>query len=186
MYNYRHIFTNSVIMSYHGRIKNGYIAKFYLKEFLKFYNVDDLKKIKNWDDFVDLIHNTWRKKNNSNNEIVFRSGGYADVMYFSNNIYVASVYGGVLNAYILNFKSPYILDCKNSSWHNINKPEIMKEIPSDIVDTDSIVDFILKEKLNYDGIIFLNLYEGSGANVFGPSNVYVSLDKKTVVNLTNN
>ncbi len=39
MYNYRHIFTNSVIMSYHGRIKNGYIAKFYLKEFLKFYNV---------------------------------------------------------------------------------------------------------------------------------------------------
>lgn len=46
MYNYRHNFTNSVIMSYHGRIKNGYIAKFYLKEFLKFYNVDDLKKNK--------------------------------------------------------------------------------------------------------------------------------------------
>lgn len=54
------------------------------------------------------------------------------------------------------------------------------------VSTDNIVDFIKKEKKEYDGIIFLNLFEGSGADVFGSSTIYVSLDKNTVVKLTNN
>lgn len=129
----------------------------------------------------------WSKKKTAKQEIVFRGGGEADEMFFSNNIYVAAVFSNRLNAYVLNFKNPYILDCENSDWMNINEPEIMKgESYDGTVSTDNIVDFIKKEKKEYDGIIFLNLFEGSGADVFGSSTIYVSLDKNTVVKLTNN
>lgn len=180
------IFKNN-IQSYHPRIENGLIVKFYLKEFLKYYDINDLSKIKSWDEFVKSIHNVWDKKKNSNQEVVYRRGKLNDEMFFSNNIYVASVYGGVLNAYILNFKNPYIIDCKESDWFNIDEPEIMKDVSYDgTVSSDNVVEYIKDKKLNYDGVIFLNLYEGSGADVFGVSNIYVSLNKNTIINLTNN
>jgi hypothetical protein len=181
-----HVFKNK-IKSYHGRIEDGLIVRFYLNEFLKYYDVNELNNIKNWDDFVSYAHNIWNRKSKSNQEIVFRRGGYSDEMFFSNNIYVASVYSGSLNAYVLNFKKPYILDCKESDWMNIDEPKIMRRESYDgKVSTDNIVGFIKKEKTEYDGIIFLNLYEGSGADAFGSSNIYVSLNNKNIVNLTNN
>jgi hypothetical protein len=70
---------------------------------------------------------------------------------------------------------------------NIDEPNIMKGKSYDgKVSTDNVVEFIKKEKTEYDGIIFLNLYEGSGSDAFGSSNIYVSLNNKNVVNLTNN
>lgn len=180
------IFKNN-IQSYHPRIERGLIVKFYLKEFLKYYEINDLSKIKSWDEFVKSIYNVWDKKKNSNLEVVYRRGKLNDEMFFSNNIYVASVYAGVLNAYILNFKKPYILDCKESTWFDIDEPELMKGVSYDgKVSTDNVVEYIKDNKLNYDGVIFLNLYEGSGADVFGASNIYVSLNKNTITNLTNN
>lgn len=181
-----HIFDKKIV-SYHAGIESGLIVKFYLKEFLKYYDINDLSKIKSWDEFIKSIYNMWDKKKNSNQEIVYRRGKLNDEMFFSNNIYVASVYGGVLNAYILNFKNPYIIDCKESDWFDIEEPEIMKDVSYDgTVSTDNVVEYIKDEKLNYDGVIFLNLYEGSGAGGFGASTVYVSLNKNTVINLTNN
>jgi hypothetical protein len=52
------------------------------------------------------------------------------------------------------------------------------------VSTDNVVDFMRGE--GFDGVVFLNLYEGSGADVFGPSNIYVTFSKDNVINLTNN
>lgn len=181
-----HIFKDK-IKSYHGRIEDGLIVRFYLKEFLKHYNISDLGNIKNWDEFIKSIHNIWKSKIHSKNEIVFRRGDINEDSFFSNNIYVASVYSGPLNAYVLNFKTPYILDCKDSDWDAIPEPKIMKGISYDgTVSTDNIVKFIKNKKPKYDGIILLNLYEGSGAGVFGPSNIYISLNNNNILNLTNN
>ena len=180
------IFKNK-IKSYHGRIEDGLIVRFYLNEFLKYYDVSELNNIENWDDFVKLIYSIWNNKKTAKQEIVFRRGNISDEAFFSNNIYVASVYSGILNAYILNFKTPYILDCKGSDWMNIDEPKIMKGVSYDgKVSTDNIIEFIKNKKPNYDGIILLNLYEGSGADVFGSSNIYISLDRYNMVNLTNN
>ncbi len=180
------IFKNK-IRSYHGKIEDGLIVRFYLKEFLKYYNESELNKINDWSEFIEYVNKAWNtEKVNPNQEIVFRRGNITTESFFSNNIYVASVYSGILNAYILNFKNPYILDCKESDWMNIEEPEIMKgESYDGTLSTDNIVEFI-KEKKVYDGIIFLNLYEGSGAEVFGTSNIYVSLDEKNIKNITNN
>lgn len=175
------------IKSYHGRIEDGLIVRFYLNEFLKYYDVSDLDNIKNWDDFLKTIHSIWNTKKTEKQEIVFRRGKISNETFFSNNIYVASVYSGMLNAYILNFKTPYILDCKDSDWMNIDEPKIMKGISYDgKVSTDNIVEFIKDNKPNYDGIVLLNLYEGSGANAFGSSNIYISLNDNNILNLTNN
>ena len=180
------IFKNK-IKSYHGRIEDGLIVRFYLNEFLKYYDVSELDNIENWDDFLKSIHSVWNSKKTSKQEIVYRRGNITEEAFFSNNIYVASVYSGSLNAYILNFNTPYILDCKDSDWMNIDEPKIMKGVSYDgKVSTDNIVEFIKDNKLKYDGIILLNLYEGSGADVFGPSNIYISLNKNNIVNLTNN
>jgi hypothetical protein len=180
------IFRN-MIKSYHGRIKDGLIVRFYLKEFLKYYDEDELNNIRSWDRFIESVHTIWDKKRTPNQEIVFRRGEKGSEMFFSNNIYVASVYSGPLNAHLLDFKKPYILDCKDSNWMDIDEPEIMKGKSYDgKVSTDNIVDFIKDEKLDYDGIVLLNLYEGSGAGVFGSSTIYISLNEDNIVNLTNN
>lgn len=180
------IFKNK-IKSYHGRIEDGLVVKFYLNEFLKYYDISELNKIQNWDNFVKSIYSIWDSKKTAKQEIVFRRGDITEEAFFSNNIYVASVYSGTLNAYVLNFKTPYILDCKDSDWMNIDEPKIMKGVSYDgKVSTDNIVEFIKDKKLEYDGIILLNLYEGSGADVFGSSNIYISLNKNNIVNLTNN
>ena len=184
---YHHIFKNK-IKSHHGRIEDGLIVRFYINEYLKYYDIDNLKGVASWDDFITIIHDIWnRKKTSPNQEIVFRRGKNIESdMFFSNNIYVASVYSGILNAYILNLKNPYTLNCNDSDWMNIDEPEIMRgESYDGKVSTDNIVDFIKKLK-KYDGIVFKNLYEGSGAEVFGTSTIYVSLDGNNVVNLTNN
>lgn len=180
-----HIFQNK-IKSYHGRIEDGLIVRFYLNEFLKYYDVGDLNVIKSWEEFKNYVHDIWDSQKSPNQEVVFRRGKKNPEMFFSNNIYVASVYSGVLNAYILDFKNPYILDCKESDWMNIEEPKIMKGKSYDgMVSTDNIVEFI-KKRRKFDGVIFLNLYEGSGAEVFGSSNIYVSLNENNVVSLTNN
>lgn len=55
------------------------------------------------------------------------------------------------------------------------------------VTTDSVVEFIKKQhSQKYDGVVFLNIYEGSGASVFGESNIYVIFNSKNVNPLTNN
>ena len=70
---------------------------------------------------------------------------------------------------------------------DIDEPKIMKGISYDgKVSTDNIVEFIKENKPKYDGIILLNLYEGSGAGVFGTSNIYISLNENNIINLTNN
>lgn len=181
-----HIFKDK-IQSHHARIERGLIVNFYLNEFLKYYDASDLDKIANWDEFVNSIYAIWNQKKSSNQEIVFRRGSINEESFFSNNIYVASVYSGKLNAYILNFQTPFILDCKGADWMDIDKPEIMKDkFLDDKVSTDEIVHFVKKEKTEHDGVVLLNLYEGSGASVFGPSNIYISLNPSNITNLTSN
>lgn len=181
-----HIFAGK-IKSYHARIESGLIVRFYLREFLKYYDESDLDKISNWDEFVNSVHTVWNQKKSSKQEVVFRRGNISEESFFSNNIYVASVYDGKLNAYILNFQTPFIMDCKDADWMSIDKPKIMKDkFLDDKVSTDEIVHFIKKEKPEHDGIVLFNLYEGSGASAFGSSNIYISLNPSNITNLTAN
>lgn len=180
------IFKNK-IKSYHGRIEDGLIVKFYIREYLKHYDVKELDNLTSWNEFTDAVHDIWdNQKTTPDQEVVFRrNDSESDVMFFSNDINVASVYRGDLNAYILNFKNPYIIDCKDSTWMDIDEPKIMKGTSFDgKVSTDNVIDFMIGK--GFDGVVFLNLYEGSGSEIFGSSNVYVSLDKDNVINLTNN
>lgn len=178
-----HIFQDK-LQSYHAQIERGLIVKFYLNEFLKYYEVDDLNNINSWEEFIRYVHDVWGSKKLPNQEVVFRRGGESNEMFFSNDIYVAAVYKGRLNAYILNLKNPYILDCEESNWFDIEEPEIMRgESYDGKVSTDNIVEFI-KELGVHDGVIFLNLFEGNGATNY--STVYVSLNPDNAVNLTNN
>lgn len=175
------------ITSNNARIEDRLIVSFYINEYLKYYKITDLKKVKDWNEFIEKVHHMWISKNpTQKQEIVFRRGDSEGEMFFSNNIKVAAVYGGILNAYILDFKKPYILDCNDSNWMDITEPKIMRGYSVDgKVSTDNIVEFIRKTK-KYDGIILKNLYEGSGASVYGASTIYISLDKKNIINLTNN
>ena len=184
---YFHIFKNDY-KSFHGRIEDGLIACFYLKEFLKYYNLEDLENISSWEEFVSAVTKIWSVKSPST-PIVYRRGKLSDSeMFFSDNISVASVYLGSLNAYHIMLKNPYIIDCKGSDWDNILEPKIMKgESYDGTVTTDSVVEFIKKQhSQKYDGVVFLNIYEGSGASVFGESNIYVTFNSKNVNPLTNN
>jgi len=179
------IFKNN-IKSYHSRIEDGLIAKFYLNEYLKHYDVKELDNLTSWNEFTNAVYDKWEDQRTSNQQIVFRRGfEETNNMFFSTNINVASVYGGVLNAYLFNANYPYVLDCKGSSWIDIDEPNIMRGVSHDgKVSTDNVVDFMRGE--GFDGVVFLNLYEGSGADVFGPSNIYVTFNKDNVINLTNN
>ena len=174
------------IISYHGRIENGLIVRFYLNEFLKHYDSDVLSSLDSFKSLIKMVHGVWESATNKNQPIVFRRGGESGEMFFSDNIYVASVYGGVLNAYAVNFKNPFIMDCDGADWMDIDEPQIMDGYSYDgKVSTDGAVEFI-KANTDYDGVVFKNLYEGSGAGVFGTSTIYVSLNKDNYINLTNN
>ena len=179
------IFKNN-IKSYHSRIEDGLIVKFYLNEYLKHYDVKELDNLTSWNEFTNAVYNKWEEQRTLNQQIVFRRGfEETNNMFFSTNINVASVYGGVLNAYLFNANYPYVLDCKGSSWIDIDEPNIMRGVSHDgKVSTDNVVDFMRGE--GFDGVVFLNLYEGSGADVFGSSNIYVTFNKDNVINLTNN
>lgn len=174
------------IKSYHGRIENGLIVRFYLNEFLKHYDSDVLNSLDSFKSLIKMVHDIWESATNKNQPIVFRRGGESGEIFFSDNIYVASVYGGVLNAYAVNFKNPFIMDCDGADWMDIDEPQIMDGYSYDgKVSTDGVVEFI-KANTDYDGVVFKNLYEGSGAGVFGTSTIYVSLNKDNYINLTNN
>lgn len=174
------------IRSYHGMIENGLIVRFYLNEFLKHYDSDVLSSLDSFKSLIKMVHDVWEASTNKNQHIAFRRGGESGEMFFSDNIYVASVYGGALNAYIIDFKNPFIMDCDGADWMDIDEPQIMGGHSYDgKVSTDNVVEFI-KKNTDHDGVVFKNLYEGSGAGVFGASTIYVSLYKNTYTNLTNN
>lgn len=84
------------IRSYHGRIENGLIVRFYLNEFLKHYDSDVLNSLDSFKSLIKMVHSVWESVTNKNQPIVFRRGGESGEMFFSDNIYVASVYGGVV------------------------------------------------------------------------------------------
>jgi len=183
---YHHIFDRRINLN-HPRIKIGFIPEFYLKEYLKYYTLEDLKNVQSWEMFTETVHSIYQSKiTNPNQKLVFRRGGYEKIMFFSDSLYVASVYSGSLNSYLIDLKNPYIINCENYYYSEIPEPEIMKGKTYDgTTDTDTIAKFI-SELGVYDGVIFLNLVEGSGADTFGESNVYVAFDKNNFINLSNN
>jgi hypothetical protein len=170
--------------SYNARIKSGEIVNFYLREFLKNYDVDVLDNLENWDEFINMVVGKWEAGDPTGYGVVYRAGKVNDgINFFSDKISVSVVYGKNINAFYLDFRNPFIMDCMGDSYHDLKNPFIKGE-EANGWDTDSIVDYVKRKYKKYDGVIFKNIFEGSGVAEF--SNVYVTYNKNNIINITNN
>jgi hypothetical protein len=175
------IFKNNYT-SYNARIKSGMIAKFYLREFVNLFDMAMLDSMENWQQFTDSIHSEWYKKV-PDTTLVFRGGRMNDTEnFFSDDIKVAAVYSNILNAAMVSFQKPLVVDAKEESWLDIPVPEEL-QYDAAVLSTDEIVH-LAKQSGGYDGVIIKDVFEGSGASAI--STVYIPFHKTQFVQLTNN
>ena len=124
-----------------------------------------------------------------NGNIVFKNAvehKYPDqrgVIFTSDNKKVANVFGKVVTPLYVNFKQPYIVNAKENSYLDIPIPKEMRSWVIDTmtsIDTDSIVDWVLKQK-KYDGIIIKNVVEGRGNTITADDYIGIKKDSFTPV-----
>lgn len=177
---------------YHARIKNGYIAKFYLSEYLKFNDDLSLYSIKDFNALVNIVEEWWlskipRKYSTRGYDIMYRGGKLTtNILFFSDHIEVAALYRYPINAYypLFDESDMYIIGCNGSYYLELKVPDIMQGFPTDqTVDTDLVAEYIKKNHKEYKGVLFMDILEGNDATKI--SDVYAIFDQKSVMQLTN-